>query len=87
MLSFSRNNCLGFRPVLKVLKALSKVMEVHHLPRRMFVAEVLVGMATDTTLYLSRRGGGASSQQIDFRYPRFQFLMAPWAPRAPSVSC
>ena len=30
-------------------------------------------------------GGSASSQQIDFHHPRFRFLMAPWAPRAPSV--
>ena len=28
--------------------------------------------------------GGAQSQHIDFHHPRFRFLMAPWALRAPS---
>ena len=32
-------------------------------------------------------GGRARSQQNYFHHPRFRFLMAPWAPRAPSVSC
>ena len=51
----------------------------------MLVAEVLVGLATDATVYLSRRGG-ALKVKIDFHHPRFRFLMAPWAPRAPYVS-
>ena len=35
---------------------------------------------------LKPAGGRAKSQQIDFHHPRFRLLMAPWAPRAPSVS-
>ena len=35
---------------------------------------------------LKPAGGGAESQLIDFHHPRFRFLMAPRAPRAPSVS-
>ena len=46
------------------------------------VAQVLVGLASDTTVYLSRWGGALEA----FHHPRFRFLMALWAPRAPSVS-
>ena len=42
-------------------------------------------LATDTPVYLSR-WGEALKVKIDFHHPRFRFLMAPWAPRAPSVS-
>ena len=31
-------------------------------------------------------GGSAYSQPVDFHHLRFRFRMAPWAPRAPSVS-
>ena len=48
------------------------------------VAEVLVGLATDTPVYLSRRGGALKANNMTFTI-RFRFLMAPWAPRAPSV--
>ena len=36
---------------------------------------------------LKPAGGSAQSRQIDFHHPRFRFIRAPWAPRAPSVSC
>ena len=36
-----------------------------------------------TKVYLSRRGE-ALKVKIDFHHPRFRFLMAPWAPSAPS---
>ena len=35
---------------------------------------------------LKPAGGIAASQHINSHHPRFRFLMAPWAPRAPSVS-
>jgi hypothetical protein len=52
----------------------------HQLP--LFVAEVLVRLATDTAGYLSRWGEALKVNTV----PRFRFCMAPWAPRAPSVS-
>jgi len=48
----------------------------------LLVAEVLVGLATDAAVYFSLREGALKV----FHHPRFRFLMAPWAPRAPSVS-
>ena len=46
-------------------------------------AEVSVGLATDTTLYLIQRG---AALEVNFHHPRFSFIMATWAPRAPSFS-
>jgi len=51
----------------------------------LLVAEVLVGLATNTTVYISRRGE-ALKVKNDFHHPSFRFLMAPWAPRAPCSS-
>jgi len=52
----------------------------------LLVAEVLACLATDTTVYLSRRGEALKVNTLDFHHPRFRFLMTPWAPWALAVS-
>ena len=52
-------------------------------PQQVLGAEVVVGLATDTTVYLSRR-----EEALDVILTfTIRASVAPWAPRTPSISC